>query len=113
MRRTPLRARQRPPAVNRERRSKLSLKQYGEDAFILWLHRLECAIPGCHGRDVEQAHAKSRGAGGTWRDSLPMCRAHHRRQHAVGLLTFEQEVGIDLRTLAAETIRAWEARGAL
>lgn len=110
MRRTPLRARKRPEPINRDRRGKLSLKQYGEDSFILWLHGLVCGIPGCEARDVEQAHAKSRGAGGTWRDSLPLCRAHHREQHQLGLLTFETKYGVDLRSLAAATVALWEAQ---
>lgn len=105
--RRPLRTRSRPNPVNRERRSRLSEVQYGPEAFVTWIHRAPCSIPGCDARDVEQAHAKSRAAGGTWEDTLPLCRDHHREQHDIGLLTFERKHGVDLRLIARMVQRAW------
>lgn len=105
--RRPLRTRKRINPENKERKATLREKQFGDDHFITWLHRLQCSVPGCDARDVEQAHAKSRAAGGDWTDSLPLCREHHREQHDIGLLTFEAKYGIDLRDLAAMVQWKW------
>ena len=108
--RRPLRARKRLNPVNRERRATLSEIQYGPEEFTTWLHRLQCCVPGCEARDIEQAHVVSKGAGGTWEDTVPMCRDHHREQHAMGFLTFERKYGCDLRAIAAQVQREWKAR---
>jgi len=97
--------------VNRERRSRLSEVQWGPESFQRWLHGLACVIPGCAARDVEAAHSVSRGAGGTWKDIVPLCRDHHREQHTAGLVTFEQRYGIDLRAAAATVQRRWREIG--
>ena len=109
-RRTPLQTRTRLRTVNPERKAHLADVQYGPPDFVLWLHRLPCSVPGCEARDVEQAHAKSRAAGGAWTDSLPLCREHHRGQHLLGLLTWERKHGLDLSSVAAEVQRAWRER---
>jgi hypothetical protein len=49
------------------------------------------------------AHVKSRGAGGPDRGNiLPLCRAHHQEQHAIGIRSFEARYHVDLAQIAAE-----------
>lgn len=45
---------------------------------------------------VEAAHARSRGAGGSRRDLVPLCRGHHREQHRRGVRTFAATYQLDL-----------------
>jgi hypothetical protein len=42
------------------------------------IRTLPCAVPVCWAGPVHAAHVKSRGAGGTWRDLVPLCMYHHR-----------------------------------
>jgi hypothetical protein len=103
-RRTPLRRsrtpmkRSRPNPINRKRRAKLREEQFGEHADFI--RSLGCCV--CGSKPTEAAHVKSRGAGGTWRDTVPMCRGCHSRQHAIGIESFEQKSGVDLRALARD-----------
>ncbi len=57
--------------------------------------RTPCAGP------IEAAHVKSRGAGGDRRDLVPLCQAHHREQHTLGVKGFNEAHSINLRTAAA------------
>lgn len=50
---------------------------------------------------------KSRGAGGDARHTLPMCTRHHRQQHSLGVLTFEDRYGLNLQRLAEFYEAAW------
>lgn len=101
---------QRVKPVNRERRSLYSEKHYGTEDFRAWFYGLSCVVPGCEAASVEMAHVKSRGAGGTWQDVVPKCHAHHREQHDIGILTWQQKHGLCLTTMAAEIQRAWDNR---
>lgn len=97
--------------VNRERRAKLREKQFGRHADFI--RSLACVAQGsyCKGR-IEVAHVKSRGAGGTAKDTVPMCWAHHKLQHWLGRDTFERMQGLDLAAIAAELWqRSPESRG--
>lgn len=108
--RRPIRTRTGVNPVNKERKATLREKQYGDEAFVMWLHRLECAIPGCHNRDVEAAHVgRSRAAGGTWQDVAPVCKAHHSEQHTLGILSWEQKYAVSGIGLAEATQKAWRA----
>lgn len=45
-------------------------------------------------------HIVSRGAGGTDRDCVPLCRHHHDEIHRIGRDTFQERHGVDLRAVA-------------
>lgn len=98
--RTPLRRKTRLAPANRERRTELYAQQYGQRGELI--RAMPCLLlgqDGCHG-PIEAAHVRSRGAGGTARDLVPLCAAHHREQHAHGVKTFQQKHDIDLRAAA-------------
>ena len=105
--RRPLRANGLVKPINRERRSRMDMKLWGPDGFVEFVHRCDCAVPGCRSWYVEAAHARSRAAGGDWTDILPLCRDHHREQHQAGILTFERTHGLDMLAAAAATQRRW------
>lgn len=42
------------------------------------IRTLPCSVPTCWKSPVHAAHVKSRGAGGTWKDLVPLCMYHHR-----------------------------------
>lgn len=92
------------------KRARVRRRQFGSDEFMDWLHALRCAVPGCVVWKVEAAHARSRGAGGTAADILPLCggpAGHHAEQHAIGVRTFERKYGFSMREAAARTQREW------
>ncbi len=45
-------------------------------------------------------HVRSRGAGGTDKDCVPLCREHHQEVHRIGRDTFDAKHGISLRKVA-------------
>lgn len=49
---------------------------------------------------IEAAHVRSRGAGGTRRDLVPLCQRHHRAQHSEGIKSFANGFGLDLQAEA-------------
>lgn len=106
-RRKPL-ARKRPlKKRNAKRRAKLFDEQFGSVAFVKWVRLQSCAIPKCGAWPCEAAHVVSRGAGGTAEDIVALCQYHHRRQHDMGVESFEREYGVDLRVLAEWTQTRW------
>lgn len=88
--------------VNQKRRKRLHAEQFGPPEFGEFVRNYGCviAIEGGSSEDcdgpIQVAHRKSRGAGGGWRDNCyGLCAAHHVEQHAVGLVTFENEYCLD------------------
>lgn len=102
-RRTPLRARsflRRFTALrpwNRARRKRLYASQFGAHADRI--RAMPCAICGKPGPS-DPAHVRSRGAGGTWRDLVPLCRADHAELHEIGRHSFERLYNVNLAALA-------------
>lgn len=94
-------------AWNEERQRRLFEKQFHSEDFVAWVHRHACSIPGCDRGPIECAHAVTCGSGGTWADVLPLCKAHHREQHDIGIQTFSAKYGIDMPALALETADRW------
>lgn len=65
----------------------------------------DCGCLVCGSPQIDRAHIKSRGAGGTWEDNniVLMCRRHHMEQHKMGWPSF---------ALKYKTVRiALEGRG--
>ena len=86
-----------------ERKKKRHEKQYGERAVAI--KAMRCCVPGCAHWPSDAAHVKSRAAGGTKRDLVPLCHEHHMEQHSTGIKTFQEKHGIDLALIAAEIDR--------
>lgn len=95
--------------VNPERKERRFVETYHSDEFVAWIHSLACCVPGCPGRS-EAVHVRSRGAGGTWEDIVPMCNAHHRALHDMGVRTFSAHLGLDLPIIARVHAAVWKDR---
>ena len=95
--------------VNRERKAANRIKHYtGGIDYDTWIRRKRCVRCVALGRRqptrTVAAHVKSKGAGGTWEDLIPLCFSCHLHQHACGIETFEAEIGIDLVAMAAALV---------
>lgn len=94
--------------VNRGRKEKRWAEAFNCPEYVEWLTSWPCVVPHCCRFDIECAHVTSRAAGGTWRDTVPLCSHHHAEQHAKGIATFQKEHGIDLTREAALMQKYWE-----
>lgn len=66
------------------------------------IRQLPCLLrgPECWG-STEVAHIKSRGAGGSDRGNVvPLCQAHHARQHRMGIVSFAERYKVNLQSEA-------------
>lgn len=95
--------------VNRERRVERYEQAFGDRGELV--RAMPCLLlgNGCWG-PIEAAHVKSRGAGGTRRDLVPLCSRHHEQQHTRGIKTFAEEHGLDLRAAADRIAAALDER---
>lgn len=96
-------------SANRERKAKLHDRNFGRKRN--WIVTLPCCVPApapAHDGPIHGAHVRSRGAGGTWKDLVPMCAWHHRQQHLLGIETFEMMYDIVLSELARRYERDWQ-----
>lgn len=84
---------------NPARKAKRHAEQFGEHAETI--RALPCCVCGAP-PPSDPHHSRSRGAGGTAADLVPMCRAHHREAHDAGRLTFERRHSIDLAAVARQ-----------
>lgn len=89
--------------VNPQRRRKRNAIAFGSKAE--WVRSLPCLV--CGAVPSDPAHVKSRGAGGTAADIVPLCRAHHMEQHAIGVTTFGRRHALDLRAEAEGLEAKW------
>ena len=110
LRRVPLRRRKRLRPRNPERRVELYERAFGDRGELV--RAMPCLLlgSGCWG-PIEAAHVRSRGAGGTRRDLVPLCARHHREQHDRGIRTFQERHGVDLRAAADQLAAELDARG--
>lgn len=93
---------------NRERQKKERERAYGSEERVRWMKMLPCLV--CRKCPTEVAHVKSRGAGGTAADTVPLCggpNGHHAQQHRVGIETFQRIHGLDLQEEARKVEEAW------
>lgn len=65
-----------------------------DDDFLAFVRSKTCAACGAHSPDPH--HLRSRGAGGSDRTCVPLCRAHHSDWHAFGPVSFAEKHSIDL-----------------
>ena len=83
---------------NRARAAKEFRRAYGSKQRAAWIASLPCIV--CATIPSENAHIRTRGAGGDWRDVVPLCQSCHAAQHTEGIETFQERRGIDLRAHA-------------
>jgi hypothetical protein len=83
-RKTPMARTGRLRPRNPERARKRQLEAFGPQAALC--RRLPCCV--CGDSPCDPHHLKSRGAGGTDRDTVPLCRTHHDMAHQMGAVTF-------------------------
>lgn len=79
---------------------------FGSPERVRWLRTFPCAA--CGGFPTEAAHVKSRASGGGPDDMIPLCAPCHIEQHTVGVVTFAEIHGLDLRALAGEYAARWQ-----
>jgi len=103
-RKSPLKRKGRLNPINRTRKERRWRTAFGTPHRVAWMKGKGCDVPGCYRRDVECAHVTSRAAGGTYRQTIPLCARHHAAQHSMGVKTFEALFGIDM----AERARYWD-----
>ena len=98
-----------PAAARRQARSRARFaRAYGCVGRVQWLRGLDCCVGPCLEWPCEAVHVKSRGAGGTADDLVPMCPMHHRQLHALGIKTFLAKYrGLDLEAIAARYAFDW------
>jgi hypothetical protein len=101
-------ARKRMNPYNPERRERLFAKAFNSEAFVEFVKRFGCIVPGCDDRKIEVMHWRSRGAGGTWTETVPCCRDHHAESHDIGIDTFRAKYGLDFQSASADLIDRWE-----
>jgi hypothetical protein len=102
-----------------KRRSKAARKrererrQFGDKAK--WIRDQPCVSCGRQGRadgwPMHAAHVRSRGAGGTSKDLVPLCggpKGCHAEQHWRGILTFQRERSVDLGAEARRLEAEWQ-----
>jgi hypothetical protein len=102
MKRTPITRKTPLKPSNPARKHDRFRRAFGSKARVEMIRREPCAV--CRSTPSENAHVRSRGAGGTWEDVIPLCPWHHREQHTVGLATFAAR-----HQIALETVARWYA----
>lgn len=92
---------------NHKRRNRLWEVQFGSAEFVAWMKAQPCAVCGERGPCHVSHSAKSRGAGGRWTDTIPLCVTCHAAEHHAGNVTFWKSVGLDPAILAHEYQARW------
>lgn len=105
----PLIRKTRMKPVNPERKAVRHEESFGPAGFADWIRSLGCSVPACASQQIEVAHARSRGAGGDWTETLPLCSNHHRLSHNRGVQTFETRFGFRLLDVAGAVHLRWKA----
>lgn len=104
--------RTRMKARNPERAAERFRKTFGPEGFAKWLRKQPCEACGKMGpgNKNEVHHEPTRGAGGTWIDTVALCRSCHARRHDIGAPRFWREVGKDYGQATSVTQTRWLAR---
>ena len=89
---------------NEARARKRRQRDFGSKAEYIVTH--PCCACGSDYK-VEPHHHPTRGAGGTSKDLVPLCRACHREYHTYGAETFQGERRVDLTAQAQKYERWW------
>lgn len=76
-------------------------KSFGSKGRAQKVQLMPCVI--CGAIPSENAHVRSRGAGGGKADIVPLCSNHHREQGSIGITSFEEKYDVNLK-IEAERI---------
>lgn len=110
-------------SVPLRRRGKRRFSKHQDDPYLRWIATQPCLIAGrswfgrlggehphhCLG-DIVAHHVTSKAAGGTDRETLPMCVGAHEEVHRTGQATFARRYGLDWIAELAHCLARWEAR---
>ena len=93
-----------PPRRKRKRDPKPG-EPIRSPGHLRWVRGHMCVVNGCGGEPIEAAHVRVGTDGGMGvkpsdRYAVSMCSDHHREQHQIGELSFENRHGVRLRELA-------------
>ena len=109
MKRTPLKRKTPVRKVNAVRRAKMFQRNFdGGIGHSTWIRAHKCIL--CETMRVKQrtptqaAHVKSRGAGGDWRQLVPLCFAHHGEQGRLGNVRIFYSYGVDMHAAAPRLV---------
>lgn len=74
-------------------------RYFYSDTHREYISKQPCAV--CYARGFNDPHhIKTRRAGGTWRDLVPLCHTHHVEFHNMGVGSFERRYAVDLHAVA-------------
>lgn len=97
--------------INPKRRKERFKKGYGSEGRVLWIKNKRCCVTGQSGRSgdpIVASHVKSRAAGGTADDVVPMLLSLEKELHNIGIKSFQKKHGVDLAFMAKLYQDAWE-----
>ena len=95
---------------NARRSAKEFRRAYGSKERVQAVQAMPCVV--CGALPSQNAHVRSRGAGGGAEDIVPLCGGPggcHTEQHTIGVQSFERKHGICLKDAARKTQEAWDA----
>lgn len=90
--------------VNRKRKAKRYERDYA-GPYADWIRSQGCLACEAHPKMTQMLptqahHVRTRGAGGSAQDLVPLCWDCHHDVHSMGRRTFERHYGIDLKAAA-------------
>ena len=94
----------------RERTKELFARAFHSQERVEWIRSLPCALTGLIG-ESHNAHMRSRGAGGTYHDIVPLSFLAHRDYDELDKIRFSAKYGTTkdrVRERAADYQRLWE-----
>lgn len=65
-----------------------------EQLYLEFIRRRKCLV--CRKNHPDAHHVRSRGAGGSDYDTVPLCRKHHTELHQIGQGTFQSHYNMNL-----------------
>ena len=95
-----------------ERTKALFARHFHSQKRVEWVRDLPCALTGLEGQS-HNAHMKSRGSGGTYRDIVPLSFGAHRDYDELDKVQFSAKYGTSkerVRERAADYQQLWENR---
>jgi hypothetical protein len=96
----------------RERKQALFARTFHSQERVEWVRDLPCALTGIEG-ESHNAHTKSRGSGGTYKDIVPLSFLAHRDYDELDKIQFAVKYGTSkerVRERAADYQQLWEAK---
>lgn len=78
---------------NSKRQKTNRKKNFHLNERVDYIKSLPCLV--CGNTPSDNEHVRSRGAGGTYKDIVPLCRTHHNERHQLGRDTFGEKYGKD------------------